>query len=69
MPRVLMLNAGLSLEEAMRAFRHTRSEFAVVVHQDGEDADPDGTVIPGSQTLSAEVRTAVTRRRCTVAKA
>lgn len=46
-PRVLTLTADMSLPDAMRAFRLTRNEFAIVIDQSGL----------GAQTLLAEVST------------
>lgn len=68
MPRVLTLAADTSLPEAMRAFRLTRNEFAVVIAESGFEtygapaSPPPPTGINGddasgwhAQTILAEV--------------
>lgn len=55
MPQVLTLTAGVPLDEAMRAFRFTRSDFAIVV-EPARETGATHEAMSNIQTFSAEVR-------------
>ena len=57
MPRVLTLSSDMLLSDAMRAFRLTRNEFAIVVGASGFDTTregPDAQAVEGSSETPAD---------------